>query len=101
VAREKIDPKVSRQAYAYAEKRLREAHADEFAQYVDLGYLEQGVDSPRVRREKAAAAAEEKRLLAAQKRERRQQEKIAEAAALLRSAGIAVEMPFDEAEDVA
>jgi hypothetical protein len=101
VAREKIDPNVSRKAYAYAEKRLREAHEAEFAQYVDIGYIEQGFDSPRMRRAKAAEAAEERRLLNAQKRERRQQEKIEAAAALLREAGIEVALPLDVAEDVA
>ena len=57
MARHKIDPAVSRKCYAVAEKRLKDLHADQFATLLDEAYAEEGVESPRKRRERLAAEA--------------------------------------------
>jgi endonuclease YncB( thermonuclease family) len=97
VARKKIDPAISRGAYAYAEKALRNAHQGEFADLVDEGYRLLGADSPRVRREKAAEAAAAKRTAAAEKREKAAKARLEAAAALLREAGVQVTLPTEDA----
>jgi hypothetical protein len=88
--RTKIDPAVSRKAYAIAERNLKALNADQFALLLDEAYGSLGEDSPRVRREKAAEAEAHKRLLTAQKKEAAKARKIAEARALLEAAGLSV-----------
>jgi cell division septum initiation protein DivIVA len=101
VSREKIDPAVSRKAYALAVSGLKEAHADEFLDLLDDAYGTLDVESPRRRRERLAAAAAEAAQSRRLAREARAQAKLEEAAALLRAAGVSVELPFEAAEDVA
>jgi hypothetical protein len=99
--RTKIDPAVSRKAYAAAEKALKALHVEQFALLLDEAYADLGVDSPRVRREKAAEDAAAKRLLNAQKKERAAQARLEAAAALLRAAGVQVALPGEDAENAA
>jgi hypothetical protein len=77
MARNKIDPSVSRKAYAAAEKRLKDLHADQFALLLDEAYSDLGVESPRVRRERLAADAAKARAAAALRREERKAAKVA------------------------
>lgn len=91
MARSKIDPAVSRKAYAMAEKALREKHAAEFAALVDVSYMELGVESPRQRRERLADERMEAALLRKQKVAARMAKKIEEAKAFLREQGVEVE----------
>jgi hypothetical protein len=90
MARNKIDPAVSRKAYAAATSRLKELNADQFAMLLDEAYSDQGVESPRNRRDRLAEEAAQARLAAAAKRQARQDAKIAEAKALLEAAGLSV-----------
>lgn len=101
MARTKIDPAISRKAYAEATSQLKKSHNAEFLRYLDAAYADLGVESPRARRQRLEDEAAEKRLLAAQKRKKREQEKLAEAAALLRSAGVQVALPGEEDEVLA
>jgi hypothetical protein len=88
MARNKIDPAVSRKAYANATKALKEKHPEEFTSLLDAAYEEQGVESPNARRQRL----ENERILrseAAQaQRAAREQAKVDEAIALLESKGI-------------
>jgi hypothetical protein len=101
VARHKIDPAISRKAYAAAEKALKELHADQFALLLDEAYEALGVESPRQRRERIAGEAAQAAAARAVAREAKAQAKIEEAAALLRAAGIQVGLPLEAEEDVA
>lgn len=90
MARHKIDPAVSRKAYAAAEKALKSLHAEQFALLLDEAYESMGVESPRQRRERlaneAAQAAFERRAA----RAAREAEKVQEAIEFLRKQGIDV-----------
>ena len=101
MARHKIDPAVSRKAYANATKRLKDLNAGQFALLLDEEYAALGVESPKARRERlqaeAALAAKARR----EAREAKERAKIEEAAALLRAAGFAVAVPAPKAENVA
>jgi len=88
MARNKIDPAISRKAYADATKALKETYAEEFARYLDAAYGALDTESPRQRSLRLANEAQEKRDAAAAKRAEREQAKIDEAVALLESKGI-------------
>lgn len=101
MARHKIDPKISQKAVAEATKALKAAHADEYLALLDMAYIEQGVESPRSRRERLAAEAAEaaaaRRQVREEKAKRREQEakaaeqaRIEKALAVLREAGVEV-----------
>jgi hypothetical protein len=90
VARTKIDPAISRKAYADATKQLKLTYAAEFARYLDAAYIELGVESPRQRRERKAQEQAEAVLLRKQKVAARMAKKIEEARALLEAEGITV-----------
>jgi len=101
MARRKIDPAISRKAYSTAEKALKSLHVEQFALLLDKAYADLGVDSPRVRRNKAAEEVAMKRLLNEQKKERAAQARLEAAAALLRAAGVQVALPGEDAENAA
>lgn len=71
MARHKIDPAISRKAYAQAEKALKELNADQFALLLDEAYAAQGVESPRQRSARRQAEAAQARTAAAARREER------------------------------
>lgn len=77
MARKKIDPSVSRKAYAAAEKALKELHAEQFATLLDEAYAAEGVESPRVRRERKASEVAQARAAVAVRREERKAAKVA------------------------
>lgn len=77
MARNKIDPAISRKAYAAAEKRLKMLHEDEFALILDEAYAAEGVESPRVRRERLASEAAKAAAARRIAREEKKAEKIA------------------------
>ena len=77
MARNKIDPAISRKAYAAAEKRLKSLHEDEFALILDEAYAAEGVESPRVRRERLASEAAKAAAARRIAREEKKAEKIA------------------------
>ena len=79
MARTKIDPSISRKAYAAAEKALKELHADQFALLLDEAYAAEGVESPRARRERVTAEAAQ---AAAARRVAREEKKAAKIADL-------------------
>lgn len=99
MAREKVPAEVSRKATQMAAKKLRENHAEEYADLIDWAYLEQGFKSPADRRRERLEAAAAKKAAAAERRAAREEAKIAEAKAFLRAKGIEVE--DGEAEDLA
>lgn len=88
MARTKIDPAVSRSAYADATKALKEAHSGEFADLLDAAYKAQDVESPRQRSIRLQVEAQAKKDAAAEKRAAREQAKVDEAIALLEAKGI-------------
>jgi hypothetical protein len=90
MARTKIDPAISRKAYAIAEKALKTEHAAEFAALIDEAYSSLGAESPRQRRERVAAEVAKAKAEKAAARSVKAQEKIAAARALLESAGLMV-----------
>lgn len=90
MARTKIDPTVSRKAYTLATKRLKEAHAGEFADLLDAAYNEVGEESPRQRSIRRQAEAAERRNSRAAKAEEKRLAKIAQAKALLEEHGLTV-----------
>ena len=110
MARHKIDPKVSQQAVAAATKALKEAHKDEYLALLDMAYIEQGVESPRNRRERLAAEAaeaaaarrkvrEEKAARKALEAKAAEQARIEKALETLREAGIEVPTLPEEGAD--
>lgn len=90
MARTKIDPAISRKAYAEATSQLKKTHNAEFLRYLDAAYEEMGVESPRQRSLRLANEAQEKKDAAEAKRQARQAAKIEEAKALLEAAGLSV-----------
>jgi hypothetical protein len=90
MARNKIDPAISRKAYADATKALKEKHSGEFADLLDKAYEALEVESPRQRSLRLANEAQEKKDAAEAKRQARQAAKIEEAKALLEAAGLSV-----------
>jgi hypothetical protein len=96
--RVKIDPAVSRRAYAIAEKALKQEHATEFAALLDVAYESLGAESPRQRRDRVAAEAAEAAKARREAREAKEQAKIEEAIAFLKEKGVQIAL---DAEAVA
>jgi hypothetical protein len=90
MARTKIDPAVSRKAYAIAEKNLKSLHADQFSLLLDEAYESLGAESPRQRRERAASEKAKARAERAAAKAAKAQAKIDEAIALLKANGIEI-----------
>lgn len=90
MARTKIDPSISRKAYALATKRLKEEHAGEFMDLLDAAYNECGEESPRQRSIRRQAEANERKHSRAAAQEEKRLAKIAAAKALLEEAGLTV-----------
>jgi hypothetical protein len=88
MARNKIDPAVSRKAYADATKALKEKYSAEFADLLDDAYEALAVESPRQRSIRLQGEAQARRDAAAAKRAEREQAKVDEAIALLEAKGI-------------
>ena len=90
MARNKIDPAISRKAYSTATKALKALNADQFSLLLDEAYAALGVESPNARRERLERERILKSAAAAEQRALRQQKKIEEAKALLEAAGLQV-----------
>lgn len=96
MARHKIDPAVSRKAYAAATKRLKDLNSGQFALLLDEEYAALGVESPKVRRERLAREAAEAARARREAQAAKKSKRLEEAAALLRAAGVeVVGLPFE------
>lgn len=90
MARTKIDPAVSRKAYAIAEKALKAEHSGEFALLLDEAYKSLGAESPAQRRKRREAEGAKVKAERAAAKAEKAQAKIDDAIALLKANGIEI-----------
>ncbi len=92
-----------RKAYSAAEKALREAHADEFADLLDKAYADLGIESPRVKRiarqaiaDRERQAREERKAAKALDRVNKARQELADAEAALQAIPAPEAQPVDD-----